>query len=327
MTKGDGEMEPAITISGLSKRYRDVAALNDFSLDVPTGSVFGFLGPNGAGKSTALRILAGLSRATSGSATVAGHVVGRGGAHREAVGYLAQEPRFYGWMSGREVLDYVAGFYPGRRGPRAGDLLDLVGLTDAGDRPTRTYSGGMRQRLGIAQALAGDPQVLLLDEPAAALDPQGRHDVLALLERLRGDKTVFYSTHIIDDVQRISDHVAIIDHGRLVVAAPTAELVHRAGGGTLRVARAGAVGDDLLPALRALPGATGAAVRGRRGDDWEYEIHVEDGQVQLVQRGVMRVAGDRDLIVTANRIDDLDLEDVFLGIVAAGSATGEERAA
>jgi ABC-2 type transport system ATP-binding protein len=320
-------METAISVSGLTKRYREVTALDDVSLDVPDGSVFGFLGPNGAGKSTALRILAGLSRATAGHATVAGHAVGRGGAHRQEVGYLAQEPRFYGWMTGREVLEYVAGFYPRRRGHTAAELLDLVDLGDAGDRPTRTYSGGMRQRLGIAQALAGDPGVLLLDEPAAALDPLGRHDVLTLLDRLRGDKTVFYSTHILDDVQRVSDHVAIIDRGRLVVAAPTAELVRRAGGGTLRVSLAGEAG-DLLPALAGLAGVADATLSGRRGEEWDYDVRAEDGQVERVQRGVMRLATDRDLVVTGNRIDDLDLESVFLRIVAGGPATtGQERAA
>jgi ABC-2 type transport system ATP-binding protein len=318
-------MEPAISISALTKRYRDVVALDAFSLDVPRGSVFGFLGPNGAGKSTAMRILAGLTGATSGTATVAGHAVGRGGAHRQEVGYLAQDPRFYGWMTGREVLEYVAGFYPVRRGPRASELLELVDLGDAGDRPTRTYSGGMRQRLGIAQALAGDPEVLLLDEPAAALDPLGRHDVLLLLERLRGGKTVFYSTHILDDVERISDHVAIIDAGRLIVAAPTAELVRRAGGSTVRVALVGEAG-DLLGSLRSLPGVTGGTARGRVGDEWQYELEVAASQVAAVQRGVMGIAGDRGLIVAGNRVDELDLESVFLRIVGGGPA-GEERAA
>lgn len=247
-------MSTAITTSGLTKHYRGVAALTDLDLEVPAGSVFGFLGPNGAGKTTALKILAGLTGATSGTAQIDGTPVGLQGEHRSKVGYLAQDPRFYGWMTGRQTLEYVASFHPpAARTRRPGDLLDLVGLADAADRPTKTYSGGMRQRLGIAQALAGDPAVLLLDEPAAALDPIGRRDVLELLRRLRGEVTVFFSTHILDDVQRVSDHVAIVDRGRLVISAPTADLVGGARGGTIRVALLGAT-DRTAEASRHCPG-------------------------------------------------------------------------
>ena len=225
-------MPAAIAIEGLTKHYRRVDALTDLTLDVPKGSIFGFLGPNGAGKTTALKLLAGLTQASAGHASVNGVPIGLQGAHRAQIGYLAQEPRFYGWMTGRQTLAYVASFY-GTPRPRgwAEELLELVGLTDAADRTTKTYSGGMRQRLGIGQALAGDASVILLDEPAASLDPLGRHDVLELMSRLRGDKTIFYSTHILDDVQRVSDHVAILDHGRLVMTAPTADLVARSSGG------------------------------------------------------------------------------------------------
>ena len=225
-------MTNAISMNGLTKHYKDVQALTDLTLDVPAGTVFGFLGPNGAGKTTALKVLAGLARATAGSATVNGVAVSAAGEHRRQLGYLAQDPRFYGWMTGRETLRYVAQLPRRRRRPRAriDSLLDRVGIADAADRRTSTYSGGMRQRLGIAQALVGRPAVILLDEPVSALDPIGRKDVLDLMRELKGETTVFYSTHILDDVQRVSDHVAILDHGRLVKAAPTqvaARLVHR----------------------------------------------------------------------------------------------------
>ena len=131
-------------------------------------------------------------------------------------------------MSGRETLRYAASFYPWVEDPidaRVDGLLELVGLTDAAERRTRTYSGGMRQRLGIAQALVGRPSVLLLDEPVSALDPIGRKAAFDLLEQLKGETTIFYSTHILEDVERVSDYVAILDHGRLVRAAPTAELL------------------------------------------------------------------------------------------------------
>src|SRR4051794_28278925 len=221
-------MTAAISITDLSKQYPGIRALDGLSLEVPEGSIYGFLGANGAGKTTALKILAGLSRPTSGTASIAGIPLNAGESYKQAIGYLGQEPRFYAWMTGRQTLRYVAGFYPWVQDPverRIGDALELTGITAAADRPTGTYSGGMRQRLGIAQALIGKPQVLLLDEPASALDPIGRRDVLDLMEGLRDQATIFYSTHILDDVQRVSDHVAILDKGRLVRAAPTADLL------------------------------------------------------------------------------------------------------
>ncbi len=314
-------MTSAITTESLTKRYGSVAALSDLSLDVPSGSIFGFLGPNGAGKTTALKILAGLARATSGSASVNGVPVGVQGTHRAQIGYLAQEPRFYGWMSGRQTLQYVSTFFPGRRGGRSIDeLLELVGLGDAADRPTSQYSGGMRQRLGIAQALAGDPAVVLLDEPAAALDPLGRHDVLALLKQLRGEKTVFYSTHILDDVQRVSDRVAILDHGRLVVNAPTEDLMRRAAAGTIHVALLGAT-DETAAGLTALAGVTRVSATGRSGDQRSYDLTIDEGRMAAVQSAVMRFAADRGLIVATNQQEAVDLEAVFLRIV------NQERAA
>jgi len=314
-------MTPAISMSEVTKRYRAVTALSSLSLDVPAGSIFGFLGPNGAGKTTALKILAGLTRATSGSAAVNGIAVDVQGTHRAQLGYLAQDPQFYGWMTGRQTLEYVAGFFMPRatRG-RIDELLDLVGIADAANRRTSTYSGGMRQRLGIAQALVGDPAVLLLDEPAAALDPLGRHDVLRLMERLRGTTTIFYSTHILDDVQRVSDHVAIVDRGRVVVSAPTTELMRRSAAPTVRVALVGA-NDGTEAALTGLSGVSAVVAAGRSGDEWNYDITADDGRTEVVQGAVMRFAAETGLIVTCNRREALDLEAVFLRIV------NEERAA
>jgi ABC-2 type transport system ATP-binding protein len=314
-------MDVAISTRGLTKQYRGVTALADLTLEVPAGAVFGFLGPNGAGKTTVLKILAGLTRASSGNAEIDGISVGRQGAHRAKVGYLAQDPRFYGWMTGRETLEYVGGFAPpGVRTRRPADLLDLVGLADAADRPTRTYSGGMRQRLGIAQALAGDAKILLLDEPAAALDPIGRHDVLQLLERLRGEVTVFYSTHILDDVQRVSDHVAILDRGRLITSAPTTELVDRSAAGPLEVGLIGAT-PETATALAEIPGVATVRSTLRSGDEWRFDVTVHDDQIAMVQREVMRIAVEQGLVVATNRQETLDLEDVFLRIV------DQERAA
>src|SRR5689334_17402484 len=221
-------MPSAITTTDLTKHYPGVRALAGLSIDVPQGSIYGFLGANGAGKTTAIKILAGLTKPSGGTATVAGVPLAAGESYKRAIGYLGQEPRFYDWMTARETLRYVAGFYPWVQDPierRIDEALEKTGVAAAADRPTGTFSGGMRQRLGIAQALIGRPQVLLLDEPASALDPIGRRDVLDLMEGLRGHATIFYSTHILYDVQRLSDHVAILDPGRLVRSAATKDLL------------------------------------------------------------------------------------------------------
>jgi ABC-2 type transport system ATP-binding protein len=219
----------AIEIRGLTKHYGQVKALDGLDLHVPAGSVFGFLGPNGAGKTTALSILAGLSHSSSGEATISGlNVEEQGMQVRQRIGFLRQDPRFYTWMTGRETLQFTGRFFEHDHREidrRADELLDLVDLTGAAKRKMGSYSGGMRQRLGVAQALMGKPEVLLLDEPSSALDPAGRYEVLQIMERLRGSTTVFYSTHILQDVERVADEVAIIHNGKRLLQAPMRQLL------------------------------------------------------------------------------------------------------
>ena len=225
---------------GLTKTYGHVAALKALDLSVQENSIFGFLGPNGAGKSTAMKLLLGLTRPTSGSGTVFGNdIVSESLQIRTRVGYLAQNPRFYDHMTARETLRFVARFF--YSGPesaierRVEESLSLVGLSDRADRRIRGFSGGELQRLGLAQAQINDPELLVLDEPAASLDPMGRRDVLEIMARLRDEHntTIFYSTHILDDVQRVSDSVAILDRGRLLAQAPIDELLTIDGTGVV----------------------------------------------------------------------------------------------
>jgi ABC-2 type transport system ATP-binding protein len=308
-------------MDGLTKHYDGVQALTDLTLDVPAWTVFGFLGPNGAGKTTALKVLAGLARATSGSATVDGVAVSAAGEHRRHLGYLAQDPRFYGWMTGRETLRYVANF----RGIGAGgdrqitELLARVGIADAADRRTSTYSGGMRQRLGIAQALVGRPAVILLDEPVSALDPIGRKDVLDLMRELKGETTVFYSTHILDDVQRVSDHVAILDHGRLVKAAPTHVLLGSFTANTLRVILGGTTAATEI-GMRQVPGVASVTVVSRSGDESAYDVVTKAGASAAVQRELTLFAVTAGLTLIANAEETLDLETVFLRLIDQNEA-------
>jgi len=310
-------IDSAISMTGLTKHYPGVQALTDLSLDVPAGSIYGFLGPNGAGKSTTIKVLAGLTRPTRGSASVAGIPVVAGPGYRREVGYLAQEPQFYDWMTGRETLRFVASLYPAA--DRAGDdriaaVLKRVGLADAADRRTATYSGGMRQRLGIAQALIGSPAVLLLDEPVSALDPIGRREVLDLMRELRGEVTVFYSTHILDDVERVSDHVAILDGGRLIRSAPTAELLSSFAQDQLRVVIGGA-NDGTSVAIASIPGVISVEPAERSADLRSYLVRVAPDAGPSVQGAITRFAAEHGQIVTENHLVRLGLEDVFLRLV------------
>jgi ABC-2 type transport system ATP-binding protein len=224
----------AVRIRDLTKRYggeSGVLALDGLDLDVPGGSVFGLLGPNGAGKTTAIRLLVGLAHATRGTVEIdEGRIDPARPDRRLGIGVLDQEPRYYGWMRGRELVEMVARLH-GRPPPeartRALEVLERVGLTDAAERRIGGYSGGMRQRLGIAQALVDRPRLLVLDEPVSSLDPEGRRDVLTLIGELRGEATVIFSTHVLSDIERICDRVGILHRGRLVTEAPLDELLAR----------------------------------------------------------------------------------------------------
>jgi ABC-2 type transport system ATP-binding protein len=221
---------PVIQTKGLSKHYADVVALQSLDLTVPGNTIFGFLGPNGAGKTTTMKLLLGLARPTGGQGAIFGQdIVTDSLDIRGRIGYLPQQPRFYGQMTARETLRFTASLY--FKGPKAQieerirEMLALVSLEKKADRPVKGFSGGERQRLGLAQAQINCPELLILDEPAAALDPIGRHDVLQIMESLRDVTTIFYSTHILDDVQRVSDTVAILNNGRLITQGPIDSLL------------------------------------------------------------------------------------------------------
>ena len=223
---------PAIETHGLGKRYPRLVALRAVDLCVPQHTVCGFLGPNGAGKTTTIKLLLGLTRPTQGGGRILGHdILRESAAMRTQVGYLPQDPRFPHHMTPREVLRFVASFFPERRldENQLAEALALVGLERRADVPARHLSGGERQRLGIAQAMVHRPAVLILDEPAASLDPAGRRDILDIIARLRTETTILFSTHILDDVQRVSDRVAILREGELVAQAPVPELLARGG--------------------------------------------------------------------------------------------------
>lgn len=218
----------AIKTENLRKRFGRHWGLLGLDLEVPRGSIFGLLGPNGAGKTTAFRILSTLTRATEGKAEVMGFDVSKVPQEvQRRLGYLPQHPHFSPWMSALELLVFLgeaAGATRQEATRRSEALLELVGLSARKDDRIKGFSGGMVQRLGIAQALIHEPPVLLLDEPVSALDPEGRMEVFKLLEGLKDKHTVVVSSHILEDLERLCDHVAFLREGRVILAGEREQL-------------------------------------------------------------------------------------------------------
>ena len=230
-TKKQDSCIPVIETTDLTKSYDGRTVLNRLSLRVEKGSITGFLGPNGAGKSTTIMILLGLLKADSGRIRLLGEPErgGNGIAGRSRIGYLSQTPRFHPWMTAHDVLSFSARFFY-RQMTRElnewiGESLEMAGLYEKAHRSVGQFSGGELQRLGLAQAWINRPELLILDEPAASLDPAGRYDVLGLMKQIKEHSTIFYSTHILEDVERIADNVIILSGGSAVYQGATANLL------------------------------------------------------------------------------------------------------
>lgn len=209
-------------------RKHPVRALDGLSLQIESGEVFGLLGPNGAGKTTTFKILMGLIRPTSGSARILGSVIDEVSMRRR-VGYLPEQPHFYDYLTAREFLFYCGALCDLPKvaaGQRTNELLQQVGLADSADKQLRKFSKGMLQRVGLAQALINDPEVLFLDEPMSGLDPLGRREVRDLIVGLRAQgKTIFFSSHILTDVEAMCDRVAILNKGCLIESGRLSEIL------------------------------------------------------------------------------------------------------
>lgn len=304
----------AIHCQQLSKFYGDVKALRPLDLTVSAGTIFGFLGRNGAGKTTTIRLLTGLAHPTSGSAWVNGVETTRADSSaREQFGYLPQDPAFYTWMTPVEYLDYVANLFQmesSERKHRIAEMLKLVGLDKAAKRKIRGFSGGMIQRLGIAQALIHQPPVLFLDEPTSALDPAGRFEVLALIERLRGQVTVFMSSHILGDVERVCDTIGIIHEGELLQVAGRDDLLSRYATNvvTLEVER------STLPLL-------GGLQEKLKERPWVSSLNIEDNVLRIsvteigaAKRDLLPLVVDSNVLLNKYAWVRPSLEEVFLKI-------------
>jgi len=305
----------AISVQDLRKAYPAHVAVDGLTMSVGQGSVFGFLGPNGAGKTTTVRMLLGFARPTAGTIAVLGQTIS--GARdadlarlRGRIGFLPDVPGFYPWMRAADVLQF-AGSLVGVRGStlrsRTEDLLSLAGLTDVRQK-VGGYSRGMRQRLGIAQALVGAPELLILDEPTSALDPIGRKGVLDMVSALRGRATVFFSTHILSDVERVCDEVAILDQGRLVTQGTVDDLRQRYGGSVRYAIDVDADPSQVSDALAREPWA-GRITTTETG----LEVAVDD--LVVARRRVPVLVSQLGLGLVRFEQIETSLEDVFVSLV------------
>jgi len=305
----EGEGLP-IAVSGLRKAYGRKLALHDLSLVVQPGEVFGFLGPNGAGKTTTVKILLGLVRPTAGQARLFGQAAGDPRARRR-VGYLPENFRFHDWLTGEQLLDFharLAGMSGAERRRRIPEVLALVGLADRGRDRIRAYSKGMTQRIGLAQAIVHEPDLVLLDEPTSALDPVGRREVRDLIRDLRTrGMTVFLNSHLLSEVELVCDRVAIVDRGHVVRSGRLADLLAE---GTPHLSL---TVDRVDPDLLALLGHHAEVLDVR---DCTVRLRAcEPETAPLLADAVVR-AGYRLYALVPGQTS---LEDVFLGLVEATS--------
>ncbi|WP_194833778.1 ABC transporter ATP-binding protein [Nocardia sp. XZ_19_369] len=285
-----------VVTRGLTKRYGAHTAVDGVSMSVAAGEIYGFLGPNGAGKTTTLRMLVGLIRPSEGTATVAGHAPGDPAVVRR-IGVLIEGPGFYPYLSGRDNLRVLAK-YRGIGYPAVEDALVRVGLADRADDKFRTYSLGMKQRLGVGAALLGMPDLLILDEPTNGLDPQGMAEMRELITTLAGDgHTVLLSSHMLSEVQEICDRVGVIAQGKLLVESTVAEL----RGGSSLLLRADPL-EVAFPAVRAVVGERAAMLTASG-----IRIEAGIGTAPAVARAVVEAGAD----LLELRIDEKSLEEVF----------------
>ena len=297
-----------IRTDGLTKRYGEILAVDGLSMEVPRGRIFGLLGPNGSGKTTTMGMLLGLVKPTAGSFTL----FGSNSPHVESLrrlGAIVETPAFYPYLSGRDNLAYFQGIAGRSDAAELDDLLEKVGLADRADSRFRTYSLGMKQRLGLAYALLGDPELLFLDEPTNGMDPAGMAEVRDLIRSLgTGGRTVLLSSHLLHEVEQVCDSVAILSKGRLIAQGNVDDLVRPGGDERVR--------------LRTTDNAR--AVEVLEGLDWVTSVEA-DGDSLLVAAvsdrspEISTALGQAEVYVTEMAAEETSLEQYFLDV------TEEER--
>ncbi|HEX3087914.1 MAG TPA: ATP-binding cassette domain-containing protein [Ilumatobacteraceae bacterium] len=302
----------ALSVSGLTKRYGRRVAVDRLDIELPTGVVAGFVGPNGAGKTTTMAMLLGLVRPSAGTGTVLGSSIDEPAEYLHRVGAMIESPAFYPSLSGSENLRMFAsvGGHDTSSIPR---LLDEVGLDGRGADSYRNYSMGMKQRLGIAAALLGDPDLLILDEPSNGLDPQGVREVRALIGSLAGTgRTVLVSSHDLSELEQVCDWLVLIDTGRSLYQGPTREFLDSAAGGLMVVPQHPHQLEPLLHLLLA------QGLRTQRQDD-RLVVSTDNADTTDLAASVNRAAFAADIVLVELGAVRSTLEDRYLTLVQAGA--------
>lgn len=287
--------EEIVEARGITKRYGNTLALDDVDLSVRRGSVYGLVGPNGAGKTTLLGVLAGLRKPTDGTFTV----------NAERVAVLPDTPKFDPWMTAREVVELSLNLSTTEGNPDA--VLERTGLLDVAGRRVGGFSRGMLQRLGLAAAVVGNPDLLLLDEPAAALDPAGRREVLDMVNDLRGDSTIVFSSHILDDVQQVCDAIGILNKGQIVYEGTLDQLVRGTSHVPSYLIRVRGSGARIVEALRSCDWVTDVSGGGDT-------VTVSAASAAVIERELVRSLARIDAAIISIAPVDRSLEDVFLEV-------------
>jgi ABC-2 type transport system ATP-binding protein len=310
----------------VTKRYGRVTAVDDVSFRVERGEILGFLGPNGAGKTTTMRVLTGYMPPSEGRATVAGFdVFDQAIEAKRRTGYLPETPPLYPDMTVREYLDFVGrikGVPPKERKQRVATVMERTRVTDMAARHCGKLSKGYRQRVGLAQALIHNPEVLILDEPTAGLDPKQIIETRELIRSLGGDHTIVLSTHILPEVAQTCHRVVIINRGRVVAVDTPENLTARLKGAETMYAHVDAPGEDAASALAAIPGVTRVAAGDQRGTTGAFEVESQRGTD--VRREIARTVVMRGWGLLELRPMRMSLEEIFLQVTT--DETPEEAA-
>jgi ABC-2 type transport system ATP-binding protein len=315
-----------IEVQHVTKRYGRVTAVDDVSFRVERGEILGFLGPNGAGKTTTMRVLTGYMPPSEGRATVAGFdVFDQAIEAKRRTGYLPETPPLYPDMTVREYLDFVGrikGVPPKERKQRVATVMERTRVTDMAARHCGKLSKGYRQRVGLAQALIHNPEVLILDEPTAGLDPKQIIETRELIRSLGGDHTIVLSTHILPEVAQTCHRVVIINRGRVVAVDTPENLTARLKGAETMYAHVDAPGEDAASALAAIPGVTRVAAGDQRGTTGAFEVESQRGTD--VRREIARTVVMRGWGLLELRPMRMSLEEIFLQVTT--DETPEEAA-
>ncbi|MGO4106448.1 ABC transporter ATP-binding protein [Paenibacillus sp. YAF4_2] len=307
-------MSVLLSVDQLTKRFDETLAVDNIGFEIGEGRCVALLGPNGAGKTTTIRMLTGLLQPTSGTIHLSG--LKQGQDRREWIGYLPQTPAFYGWMTGREFLVYagqLCGLSAKEATSRSNELLERVGIGNAGTRKISGYSGGMKQRLGLAQALIHRPKLLVLDEPVSALDPIGRREVMAMIGELKNETTVLFSTHVLHDAEELCDDILIMRSGRLSLGGSLADIrkMNREPVLSLEIE-----GDDhsrqwLAGWINKLPNGIQATSEARGS------VRLVAQDLETARRAVLKELAESEVSVSKLEIGYSTLEDLFLKVVTA----------